>query len=76
MRPDERKATWEILPSIYLLEEGIPDGIDPDVGENGVRYHHYVILTGGNVAYEILGGNWTCEPVGDEWAHPFQQVPQ
>lgn len=75
-RPDQRKAIWEISPSNYLIEEGVPDGLIPGVAESVRRYHHFVILTGGNTVYEAVAATWTCEPVGDEWAHPFQQVPQ
>lgn len=78
-RPDQRKATWEISPSSYLVEEGVPSAFDvvlPGVSESAARYHHYVVLTGGNAVYEIVGGSWTCEPVGGEWAHPFAPVPQ
>lgn len=75
-RPDQRKATWEIFPSNYLIEEGVPNGLMPGVPENVRRYHHFVILTGGNTVYETVAVAWTCEPVGDEWAHPFQPAPQ
>jgi hypothetical protein len=75
-RPDQRKATWEISPSNYLIEEGVPDGLIPGVAESVRRYQHFVILTGGNTVYETVAAKWMCELVGDEWAHPFQQVPQ
>lgn len=75
IRPDQRKATWEIFPSDYLMEDGIPDGLVSEVVDNAIRYHHFVILTGGNIAYEVISTAWTSEPVGDEWAHPFAKSP-
>lgn len=68
-RPDQRRATWEIFPSNYLVEEGVPNGMIPGIAESVGSHHHYVILTGGDTVYEVIGGQWTCEAIGDEWAH-------
>lgn len=75
-RPDQRKATWEVSPSNYLIEDGVPDGWVSGVAESVLRYHHFVMLTSGNVVCEVVGGTWMRESVGHEWAHPFLQVPQ
>lgn len=74
-RPDQRKATWEIFPSDFLVEEGIPSGLVSEVVDNAMRYHHFVILTGGNTVYEVISTGWIGEPAGDEWAHPFAKSP-